>query len=133
MGEGPGSGERASQIQAEFEARFDLLQESGQATPAARRLTVDTLDQLSQQTGIIFTEANAAPFATHLVIAFTRLSRGEFEEPSAVVADEIRGRVAERRLVDRLMRECSSELGRDVPAGEVDYMTVHLCAILDEA
>jgi hypothetical protein len=133
MTSGRSPSEHVARIEAEFQARFDLLEQSGQVTPAARRMTVATLDQLSQETGVGFTEANAAPFATHLVIAFTRLARGEFEEPSAVVADEIHDRAAERDVVDRLMRECSRELGHEIPAGEVDYMTVHLCAIVDEA
>jgi hypothetical protein len=127
------SDDRADVIASEFRARFDLLEQSGQVTPAARSLTVATLDRLADETGISFTEANAAPFATHMIMAFTRLARGEFEEPSAVVADELASRGAERELVERLMQDCSRELGHEVPAGEVDYMTVHLCAILDEA
>jgi hypothetical protein len=132
MSEGRNS-DRASRIDAEFRARFDLLEQSEQATPAARRLTVEVLDRLADETGISFTEASAAPFATHMIMAFTRLARGEFEEPSAVVADELQTRGAERDLVDQLMQECSRQLGHEVPAGEVDYMTVHLCAILDES
>jgi transcriptional regulatory protein LevR len=116
-----------------FRERLEILEESGTISPLARQLTELTLAEIIEELGVELTEENAAPFVTHLATALTRLGRGEAEAPlSAVAEEEIASRPQERALVQRLMKDCAKLLGRTVPDTEVAYMTVHLCAILDE-
>ncbi|MFJ5560762.1 PRD domain-containing protein [Streptomyces sp. NPDC093250] len=133
MTDGRVTSPRTAQIAAEFAERLDMLEEAGQVTPLARRLTEFTVAELADELDVAFTEDNAAPFVTHLAVALTRLNRGEPGiEPSSVVDDEIRGRLRERDAVQRVMTECEKLLDRQIPDSEVAYMTVHLCAIADE-
>ncbi|GII81829.1 hypothetical protein Sru01_68110 [Sphaerisporangium rufum] len=123
----------AEQIKAEFAERLDLLEDARQITPLARRLTELTLAEIAEELGVTFTEDGAAPFVTHLAVALTRLNRLEMEAvPSAVVDEEIRHRTRERGVIQRVMEECEKLLDREIPDSEIAYMTVHLCAILDD-
>ncbi|WP_169950463.1 PRD domain-containing protein [Microbispora sp. H11081] len=123
----------AEQISAEFAERLDLLEEARQITPLARRLTELAIAEIADELAVTFTEENAAPFVTHLAVALTRLNRFEREAaPSAVVDEEIRDRTREREVIQRVMEECEKLLDREVPESEIAYMTVHLCAILDD-
>jgi transcriptional regulatory protein LevR len=120
-------------IEAEFGDRLDMLEDSDQITPLARRLCGFVLAEVSDQLDVEFTEGNAAPLVTHLAIALTRLNRGEAGiEASEVVEEEIRGRDRERAVVQRAMAECGRVLDRTIPDAEVSYMTVHLISIMDE-
>jgi transcriptional antiterminator len=123
----------AETLNTEFTDRLDMLQEAGQITPLARRLTELVLVELAEEFGLVFTEENAAMFVTHLAVALTRLNRREMEAPpSSLVDDEIRSRTREREVMRRVMSECEKLLDREVPESEIAYMTVHLCAILDD-
>lgn len=120
----------AEQINAEFAERLDMLEEAGQVTPLARRLTEFVLAEIGKELKIDLTEDNAAQFVTHLTVALTRLNRGELAAaPSAVVDEEIRNHSHERDVMRRLMAECEKFLDREIPESEAAYMTVHLCAI----
>jgi transcriptional regulatory protein LevR len=121
------------EVSAEFRERLDMLEGAGQITALARWLTEHALAEIARHCAVRLEEANAAQFVTHLAVALTRLQRGEEAEQSAVVADEIADRVRERKIMRRLMDECERLLDREVPEVEVDYMTVHLCALLEGA
>jgi transcriptional antiterminator len=123
----------AETISAEFADRLDMLEEAEQITPLARRLTELVLVELADELGLVLTEENASMFVTHLAVALTRLNRREMEAPpSALVDDEIRERTREHEVMRRVMGECEKLLDREVPESEIAYMTVHLCAILDD-
>jgi ketopantoate reductase len=47
------------------------------------------------------------------------------------VEEEIRDRHREREVMAGALRRCGQRLGRPVPATEVAYMTVHLCALTE--
>jgi hypothetical protein len=131
--EAPGFDERLRAISSEFGERFDLLEETGQITALARWLAEHALADLSRDLGIHFTEDNAAQLVTHLGIALTRLQRGDEEvAPSAVVAESIDGHDRERAVMRRVMDGCEALLNREVSEVEVDYMTLHLCALVEE-
>jgi hypothetical protein len=116
-----------------FRERLDILEKADTISPLARQLTELTLAEIVGELGVGLTEDNAAPFVTHLATARTRLGRGEPEAPLSVVAEEeIASRYRERALVERLMKDCAKLLGRTVPDTEVSYVTIHLCAILDD-
>ena len=116
----------------EFRERLDMLEESGQLTTLARWLTENALARVAGELGVTLTEDNAAQFVTHLAIALNRLQRGEPVEPSAVVSDEVREYPREQAVMRRVMNECEEVLDRHVPDAEVDYMTVHLCALVED-
>lgn len=121
-----------AQIADEFRERLDMLEESEQVTNLARRLTEFSMAQLADELQLTLTEDNAAPFATHLAIALTRINRGDPEiAVSAVAEEEIADRQREREAVDRVMRDCSRMLQREVSSNEISYMTVHLCVMVD--
>lgn len=125
--------ELTHRIHNEFAERLDMLEEAEQITTLARRLTELALADLSVSLGLRFTEDNASQFVTHLAIALARINRGEDAiAMSAVVADEIEGRDREVAAVSRVMRDCEKLLDRSIPESEVAYMTVHLCAMVDE-
>lgn len=116
-----------------FRERLDILEGSETISPLARQLTELALAEIIDELDVELTEDNAAPFVTHLATALTRLGRGESEAPlSAIAEEEIASRHRERALVQRLMKDCAKLLGRTVPDTEVSYMTVHLCAIMDD-
>lgn len=122
-----------AEVAAEFAERLDLLEESGQVTNLARRLTVLCLGDLATDLGVTLTEHNAAQFVTHLAIALTRINRGDPEIASSVVAaEEIAGRAREHEAVTRVMRDASRLLQREVPESEITFMTVHLCGLVDD-
>lgn len=126
--------EFARDVAEEFRERLDMLEESGQVTALARWMTETSLARIAQEFGVALTEDNAAQLATHLAMAFSRLQRGEAEPPlSEALQEEVHEYPREREVVRRLMSECEPLLERKVPDSEVDYMTVHLCALLDPA
>lgn len=119
-------------ITQEFADRLDMLEESGQVSKLARRLTELALVDLAVDLGLRFTEDDSAQFVTHLAIALTRINRGDAPvEISAVAEEEIADRVREREAVSRVMRDCARVLERTVPEPEVSYMTLHLSGIVD--
>ncbi|MCX6458710.1 MAG: PRD domain-containing protein [Actinobacteria bacterium] len=121
-----------AQLAAEFVERLDLLEESGQVTNLARRLTELCLADLTTALNLTLTEDNAAQFVTHLAIALTRINRGDPEiVMSAVAAEEIADRKREHNAVTSVMRDASRLLQREVPDSEITYMTVHLCGLVD--
>ncbi len=129
----PTSATAHAQVAAEFAERFDLLEESGQVTNLARRLTEMCLADLATDLGLTLTEDNAAQFVTHLAIALTRINRGDPEIASSVVAaEEIADRTREHEAVTRVMRDASRLLQREVPESELTFMTVHLCGLVDD-
>lgn len=120
------------QIADEFRDRLDMLEESGQVTNLARRLTEMSMAQLSEELQLTLTEANAAPFVTHFAIALTRINRGDPEIAGSAVAEgEIADRHRERDAVSHVMRDCSRLLQREIPPNEIAYMTAHLCVMVD--
>lgn len=119
------------EIKTEFQERFDMLEESDQITPLARHLTEFVLSEISVTLALTFNENNAASFVTHLSLALTRINRGESGvEHSEIVEEAIEEFAAERLIVQRLMNECGTMLGRNIPEPEVSYIAVHLCAIV---
>ena len=126
------SGDVQVRITAEFAERLDMLEESGQVTNLARRITELCLADLATDLDLTLNEDNAAQFVTHLAIALTRINRGDPEiAMSAVAAEEIADRRRELEAVTRVMGDASRLLQREVPGSEVTYMTVHLCALVD--
>ena len=122
----------AAHVAEEFAERFDMLEESGQVTNLARRLTEMALAALATDLDLALTEDNAAQFVTHMAIALTRINRGDPEiTVSAVAVEEIADRKREREAVATVMSDCSRLLQRDVPDSEIAYMTVHLCGMVD--
>lgn len=123
-----------AQVVAAFAERLDLLEESGQVTNLARRLTELCLADLTTSLNLTLTEDNAAQFVTHLAIALTRINRGDPEiAMSDVAAEEIADRTREHEAVTSIMRDASRLLQREVPESEITYMTAHLCGLVDEA
>lgn len=126
------SGDVQVRITAEFAERLDMLEESGQVTNLARRITELCLADLATDLDLTLNEDNAAQFVTHLAIALTRINRGDPEiAMSAVAAEEIADRRRELEAVTRVMGDASRLLQREVPGSEITYMTVHLCALVD--
>lgn len=124
--------QRVRETSTEFKDRLDMLAESGQVTVLARWLTENSLVRIAQELALPITEENGAQFATHLAIALTRLQRGEPPvELSEVVTDELASHGREREVVRRVMMECQEVLGREVPAAEIDYMAIHVCALAE--
>lgn len=120
------------QIAQEFAERLDMLEESGQVSALARRLTEISLAQLSTDLALPLNEDNAAQFVTHLAIALTRINRGDPEiAVSPIALEEIADRHGERSAVTRVMGDCARLLERQVPESEIAYMTVHLCGLTD--
>jgi transcriptional regulatory protein LevR len=117
----------------EFRERLDMLEESGQMTALARWLTENALARIAEELQVRLGEDNAAQFVTHLAIALNRLQRGEAVAPSALVTDEVAEHPHVREVMRRVMDECEEVLDREVPDAEVDYMAVHLCALIEDA
>lgn len=123
----------SADVRETFRERLDLLESSGVASTLARTLAETALLEITDEFALELTEENAAPFVTHLVVALTRLQRGEPEAQASDAVDaEIAGRVHERTVVGRIMHGFENELGRSVPDSEISYITVHLCALLEE-
>ena len=115
-----------------FQERFDLLEAGGQLDPHVRPVVEGFLGDLATSFGVAVDEATAPQFATHLATAFTRIRAGDEDlEASAVVTAEIRDRTAEVEFVTDVVRRSESALGRIVPQAEIDYMVVHVCALID--
>lgn len=125
--------QKVKEVSAEFAERLDMLEESGQVSALARWMTENALARVSEELALSLTEDNAAQFTTHIAMAFSRLQRGEAEaEASDALAEEVAAHPREREIVRRIMAECEPLLERKVPTAEVDYMTVHLCALLED-
>jgi transcriptional regulatory protein LevR len=115
-----------------FDERLSLLVGSGQVTPVARRLTESVVVEVETALGRALGEDDGAPFVTHLAMALSRLDRGEeAPAPSVAVEEELRAHPREHELMERALGRCGDELGRPVPATEVAYMTMHLCALTE--
>ncbi len=121
----------ALEVGAVFEERLDLLEEAGQITPLARRLTEIMVAELANEFQLVLDEESGAPMVTHIAMALTRLNRGEVAAPlSESLEKELADRVSERAAVTRLMNETAEVLGREVPETEISYMTLHLSALV---
>lgn len=131
--ESPEFDEQLRELSTEFRERFDLLEETGQVTPLARWLTEHALAEIAQELGVKLDEEKASQFVTHVGIALTRLQRGDGHvSASEVVTQAISDRTRERQVVRWVMDQCEQLLDRKVPDVEVDFMTVHLCALLED-
>jgi transcriptional antiterminator len=119
-------------VSDEFRDRLDLFEESGQITSLSRWLTENALARIAKEFDLELTEENASQFVTHFAMALSRLQRGDFAEPSAVVAEELAGRERERAVVRVIAGDIEQVLDRQVPDSEVDYLTIHLLALLEE-
>jgi hypothetical protein len=113
-----------------FGARFDLLEGSGQISARARGLTVRFVEDVRETFGLELREDNAALFVTHVVMALSRLERGDAEaEVPAAAAGELAECEREVAFVTAFLDACSAEFGVRVPDAEVFYMSAHLCAM----
>jgi transcriptional regulatory protein LevR len=131
--ESPEFDEQLRELSAEFRERFDLLEETGQVTPLARWLTEHALAEIAQNLGVKLDDEKASQFVTHVGIALTRLQRGDGHvSASEVVTQAIADRTHERQVVRWVMDQCEQLLDRKVSDVEVDFMTVHLCALLED-
>jgi transcriptional antiterminator len=119
-------------VSTEFRERLDMFEEAGQITSLSRWLTENALAQIAKEFDLELTEDNASQFVTHFAMALSRLQRGDFAEPSAVVADELAGRERERKVMRRIAMDIGQVLDREVPDSEVDYLTIHLLALVEE-
>lgn len=119
-------------ISTDFVDRLDMFEEAGQVTSLVRFLTETSVARVALEFDLELTEDNAAQFVTHIAMALSRLQRGEFAEPSAILEEELRDRVRERQAMRRVVGEIEQVLDREVPASEVDYLTIHLCALLED-
>jgi transcriptional regulatory protein LevR len=119
-------------VSTEFRERFDMFEEAGQITSLSRWLTENALARIAHEFGLVLTEDNASQFVTHFAMALSRLQRGEFAEASAVVADELSEHERERDVIRKVVEEIEQVLDREVPDSEIDYMTVHLCVLLED-
>jgi transcriptional regulatory protein LevR len=120
-----------AQVGDVFAERLDLLQESGQITQLARRLTEFMVAELATEFALALDDESGAPMVTHIAMALTRLNRGE--EPPALskaLERELEGKVVERTAITRLMEDAAHALGREVPETEISYMTLHLAALV---
>jgi len=122
----------ASDEHGPFQERFDLLEAGGELDPDVRPLVELFLGAIATTFAIVVDETTAPQFATHLATAFTRIRAGDQDlEPSAVVAAEISDRSAEVQFVTEAARRGETVLGRTVPQAEIEYMTIHVCALID--
>lgn len=115
-----------------FAERFDVLEGAGQLDPHVRPLVETFLDDIGHEFSVQVDESTASQFATHVAVAFTRIFRRENDlAPSDVVAEEITTRGREHDFVTAAIRAREDGLQRVVPQAEIDYMTVHVCALVD--
>lgn len=113
-----------------FADRLSLLEESGQVTGVARRLTEDIIARIEREFDVQLDETNGAQMVTHVAMALSRVQRGDVEtEVPAVVEEEIAGCDRERAFVDEIVKDWESKLGQEIPQAEVLYVVIHLCAL----
>lgn len=113
-----------------FQARFELLEESGQVSPAAVEATQAVIDAIEGWSGRRLTEDNAAMFVTHMVMAFERLLRGEeLNEVPQEVLDEIQQYPETRSFVADTVTDALATRGVQAPDAELAYLALHLAAI----
>jgi transcriptional regulatory protein LevR len=116
-----------------FEERLALLEQSGQVTPTARELTLEVIAGIADRLRLTIDEERGAGLVTHLAMALARVERGEPETTLIDgLADEIADRTRERAVVAELLDACGRRLGREVPVAEVDYVTLHVCALAED-
>jgi transcriptional antiterminator len=113
-----------------FAERLDLLETSGQVTPAACKLTEEVVREIGREFHVELDEESGAQLVTHLAMALARLDRGE---PAAsalsVVKEELEDCPREHDFARRVLGNCGERLGRRVPDGEIAYLAVHLCVL----
>lgn len=114
-----------------LELRLQLLEESGQISPAIAELTREVMRRIEAAYQLELTEANGAMFVTHLAVALERLRTGQAisEMPEAALA-EVKGYTREWQFVTEITREAADRLKVQVPEGEVGFLTAHLAALV---
>jgi hypothetical protein len=117
--------------QAAFSDRLDLLEESGQVSPAARTAALGFVEEAERAFAVALDEANGAMLVTHLAMALTRAERGEEHpgDPPAAVVDEVRLHETEWRFVAERLAACADAIGAPLPDAEQAFVTAHLCAV----
>jgi hypothetical protein len=117
--------------QAAFTARLDLLEGSGQVSPAARAATLGVVAAAERAFAVELSEDNGALLVTHLAMALTRAERGEEHpgEPPPEVVDEVRRREVEWRFVADQLASCAVAVRAPIPDAEQVFVTAHLCAV----
>jgi hypothetical protein len=108
-----------------FRERLDLLEDSGQLSPAAREITLRILAALDEQRGPL-TEDNAGTLVSHLALTLERLRQGVVLEPDALVAAEAAEYPAALALA-RVMAQPAERLGAGpLPESEVAFLAIHI-------
>ncbi|MEA2226982.1 MAG: hypothetical protein QOF04_612 [Solirubrobacteraceae bacterium] len=113
-----------------FDARLTLLVDAGEVTPTARELTEEVVAGVEERLGVQLGEDRGSGLVTHLAMALTRVERGEAETTTiAGLEDELDDCERERDVVAALLERCGARLARPIPRAEVDYVTLHVCAL----
>ncbi|HYM49561.1 MAG TPA: PRD domain-containing protein [Candidatus Limnocylindrales bacterium] len=117
-----------------FEGRLRLLRESNQATEAVVAFVREEMAQIAGELGLSLDTDGAGMLVNHLVLALERARNGTpYVAPAEIVqllAAELDGRPAIRHRARRLATRARQRLHADLPDSEVDFLAVHLAAIL---
>lgn len=114
-----------------FAVRLQLLQESGQVSPAVAELTLEYVKKIEDRFEVQLTEENGAMLVTHLAMALERLQKGEpvGELPPEALA-ELKAQTEAWAFMSQLAQEVEARLGVTVPEAEIGFLTAHLGALL---
>ncbi|MFF2650755.1 transcriptional antiterminator [Streptomyces sp. NPDC058045] len=118
----------------QLQLRIRLFREGGQVTPEVADFVTAELAAL-QAEGRPVTEATAGMLTSHLMMALTRLVRGEpiaefpTDEQIAAELAEHPGAVARARAVSA---RAARELGAELPESEVNFLGMHLAVLAQQ-
>jgi hypothetical protein len=119
-----------------FEARLQLLLESSQASPTVIEFARREMRRLGVELDLDLDGNGAGMLVNHLVLALERARTGSAYSPPAEVSDlisaELEGRPAERAAAGELASRARDQLGAELPGSEVDFLAIHLAALLSE-
>lgn len=119
----------------ELEQRIAFFRDAGQADDDVCAFVAAELRTLSDA-GYVVTEDTAGMFATHLLTALQRVRRGApLEDPPAagLIAAELAGRADAVTLARALAARADATAGVCLPAGEADYVALHIATLPQRA
>ena len=119
---------------SQFSERFELLLSSRQVSQHTLETTQAILNGIARDFRLSLTEDNAGMFASHLALALERLTSGHSLEdaPSAVVA-EAKTFETEWGYAWQLAVSLRADTGKQLPDGEIGYVTIHLRKLVEDA
>jgi hypothetical protein len=115
-------------MDSQLQERLRVFEQEGLASPAIVQFVHAILHWLEQESHHLCTEENAGPLASHLMLALTRVNRGEALSDTwdANVHEEALHLASLTPWAEHIREQAQLVLNLTLPPEELDFLLLHL-------